>query len=160
MAMLCADPIFSCGQTAVKVGFGVFWEVIHGIYSYQECSFGRDYHWLMAETGLVRPKSLGTAVGHPDRRRRRRVHLRIAPGKLDRAFIETSPFYRHLWRLFPGRRFGGPIVAPLSIATLAGVGVRRIAARKHPFRTAKVSTWHAAQRNLYILALADRQRQD
>ena len=64
MAMLCADPIFSCGQTAVKVGFGVFWEVIHGIYSYQRMSFGRDYHRLMAETGLVRPKSLGTAVRH------------------------------------------------------------------------------------------------
>src|ERR1700722_7148724 len=54
----------------------------------------------------------------------------------------------------------GPIVAPLSIATLAGVGVRRIAARKHPFRTAEVSTWYAAQRNLYILAVADRHRQD
>jgi hypothetical protein len=46
--MAMHDAIFSRRQTSAKVGFGGFWEVVDGIYSYQECSFGRDYHELMA----------------------------------------------------------------------------------------------------------------
>ena len=52
------------------------------------------------------------------------------------------------------------IVASLSPAALAWTGFRRIAAGRYPLRSLEISARHAAQRNLYIVALAYRDRQD
>jgi hypothetical protein len=56
------DVNFVVSGIAAALDLSIYREMIHDVHGYEKSSFSRDYNRFLAEAGLVRSKSLGTAA--------------------------------------------------------------------------------------------------